>query len=61
MRDSNFRARLYESYASDHAGVDSGEAVHWVASRDFLPHLPADRSARVIDVGYARSRSRHRD
>lgn len=51
MRDSSFRARLYESYASDHAGVDSGEAVHWVARRDILPHLPEDRAARVVDVG----------
>ncbi len=47
----SFRTRLYESYASDHAGVDSGEAVHWVVQRDILPHLPADRSARIIDVG----------
>lgn len=46
-----FRARLYESYASDHAGVDSGEAVHWVAQRDILPHLPQDRGARIVDVG----------
>lgn len=51
MRNSDFRARLYQSYASDHAGVDSGEAVHWVVQRDVLPHLPADRSARIVDVG----------
>jgi 2-polyprenyl-3-methyl-5-hydroxy-6-metoxy-1,4-benzoquinol methylase len=25
--------------------------VHWVVQRDILPHLPADRSARIVDVG----------
>ena len=51
MPEQNFRARLYESYASDHAGVDSGRAVHWIARRDILPHLPEDRAAHIVDVG----------
>jgi 2-polyprenyl-3-methyl-5-hydroxy-6-metoxy-1,4-benzoquinol methylase len=51
MTDDQMRARLYRAYASDHAGVDDGVAVRLVARRDIVPHLPADRGARVVDVG----------
>lgn len=46
-----FRERMYRHYASDHAGL-----VNWAAERRIvralvLPHLPADKSATILDVG----------
>ncbi|MFB9236891.1 class I SAM-dependent methyltransferase [Plantactinospora siamensis] len=46
------QARLYESYASTHAGVGDGRAAALVYRRDIRPHLlrPGE-PARVLDIG----------
>ncbi len=44
--------RLYESYASTHAGHGNGAAVRLVYRRDIRPHLPAHpHEKRVLDLG----------
>jgi 2-polyprenyl-3-methyl-5-hydroxy-6-metoxy-1,4-benzoquinol methylase len=44
------RRRLYERYATDHAGTTEAAASPAVR-RDILPHLPADRGAEILDIG----------
>lgn len=44
------RDRLYESYASTHAGCGAGPAPGLAYRRDIRPHLPG-RAARVLDIG----------
>lgn len=44
------RTRLYEAYASSHAGV-SGQEASPSAHRDVIRHLPDDRSVSVVDIG----------
>jgi SAM-dependent methyltransferase len=46
---SVLRDRLYESYASTHAGHVEGPATGLVYRRDIRPHLP--KSGRVLDIG----------
>lgn len=47
----DYRGRLYDAYSSTHAGVAAdSESVH-AFRRDILPYLPADRQARVTDLG----------
>jgi 2-polyprenyl-3-methyl-5-hydroxy-6-metoxy-1,4-benzoquinol methylase len=50
---SSFRNRLYESYASQHAG-GNGEAAALVYRRDIRPLLPAPEAGPVIDLGCGR-------
>lgn len=45
------RDRLYEAYASQHAGVDGGRATSLVYRRDIRPALPATGTGPVLDIG----------
>lgn len=47
----DYRARLYDSYSSTHAGVSADAGSEHAFRRDILPHLPMDRTARVTDLG----------
>jgi SAM-dependent methyltransferase len=48
---SDYRSRLYEAYASTHAGVAHGASGLLAFKRDIARHLPADRSAAIVDLG----------
>lgn len=45
------RARVYERYASTHAGYARRSDVRLVFRRDIAPRLPADRAAAILDLG----------
>lgn len=45
------RNRLYDAYASTHAGLSDYGIAELSCRRDIAPHLPADRSARILDLG----------
>jgi 2-polyprenyl-3-methyl-5-hydroxy-6-metoxy-1,4-benzoquinol methylase len=45
------RDRLYESYASQHAGSGGGIAAALVYRRDIRPWLPLPSAGQVIDIG----------
>lgn len=45
------RDRLYQAYASQHAGCGGGTAVAMVYRRDIRPWLPWPSAGRVIDIG----------
>lgn len=50
----SLRDRLYESYASTHAGSAAATATGLVYRRDIRPHLPRSlppRRSRVLDIG----------
>lgn len=51
MTSDDVRSALYARYASWHAGASPNAAAAAVFRRDILPFLPADRGARVLDVG----------
>jgi len=48
---STVRSRLYESYASEHAGYGNGKATALVYRRDIRPALPPPGKGPVIDLG----------
>lgn len=48
---AHFRDRLYAAYASTHAGDADRRAAVPVFRHDILPHLPRDKSSRVVDIG----------
>ena len=50
------RQRLYESYATTHAGCSSGEATALVYRRDIRPALPSPGAGPVIDLGCGQGR-----
>lgn len=50
-RTAALRSRLYESYATTHAGISSATTAGLVYRRDIRPHLPRDPGARILDVG----------
>jgi 2-polyprenyl-3-methyl-5-hydroxy-6-metoxy-1,4-benzoquinol methylase len=50
-RQAAIRNRLYESYATTHAGVGTGDAARLVFRRDIQPYLPPQPSARIVDIG----------
>ena len=50
-RHGALRDRLYEAYASQHAGCGSGEATALIYRRDIRPALPAPRAGLVVDIG----------
>ncbi|MGH3326861.1 MAG: class I SAM-dependent methyltransferase [Streptomycetales bacterium] len=51
-RKKAFRDRLYESYASTHAGYESRTATRLIYRRDIRPCLPAGRTGqRVLEIG----------
>jgi predicted TPR repeat methyltransferase len=45
------RDRLYEAYASQHAGSADSRAAGLIYRRDIRPALPAPASGRVLDIG----------
>jgi predicted TPR repeat methyltransferase len=45
------RDRLYDAYASQHAGYGDGEAAALVYRRDIRPVLPAPDAGQVLDIG----------
>ena len=45
------RSRLYESYASQHAGTGGGEATPLIYRRDIRPLLPPPAAGPVVDIG----------
>ena len=45
------RERLYEAYASEHAGCASSEAAALVYRRDVRPALPPPNMGPVVDIG----------
>ena len=47
----SLRDRLYEAYASQHAGQGNGEATATVYRRDLRPLLPPPDMGPVIDIG----------
>ena len=51
---AGLRSRLYESYASQHAGTDSGEAAALIYRRDIRPLLPPPAAGPVVDIGCGR-------
>lgn len=51
-----YRGRLYEAYSTHHSGVADDAAAGLSFRRDIEPHLPADRSARVVDLGCGQGR-----
>lgn len=50
------RNRLYQAYASQHAGCDDGKAVALVYRRDIRPLLPRQADGPVIDIGCGQGR-----
>jgi 2-polyprenyl-3-methyl-5-hydroxy-6-metoxy-1,4-benzoquinol methylase len=48
------RSRLYEAYASQHAGHGNGEAAALVYRRDIRPLLPPPEVGPVVDIGCGR-------
>ncbi len=51
---SSLRSRLYESYASQHAGLVPGDAVRLIYRRDIRPLLPPPEAGPVVDIGCGR-------
>ena len=47
----DLRARLYEAYASQHAGCGSGRAAAFIYSRDIRPRLLPPDAGPVVDIG----------
>jgi len=45
------RGRLYESYASQHAGAGSADATRVIYRRDIRPLLPPPTAGPVVDIG----------
>ena len=45
------RGRLYEAYASQHAGFGSSNAAGLIYRRDIRPMLPPPSTGKVIDIG----------
>ena len=51
---ADLRSRLYEAYASQHAGQGSGEAAALVYRRDIRPLLPPPADGPAVDIGCGR-------
>jgi 2-polyprenyl-3-methyl-5-hydroxy-6-metoxy-1,4-benzoquinol methylase len=51
---ANLRSRLYEAYASQHAGTGTDEAAALVYRRDIRPLLPPPAAGPVVDIGCGR-------
>lgn len=49
-----FRGRLYEAYASQHAGCGNGAAAALIYRRDIRPALPLPGVGSVVDIGCGR-------
>jgi 2-polyprenyl-3-methyl-5-hydroxy-6-metoxy-1,4-benzoquinol methylase len=51
---TDLRSRLYEAYASQHAGYGGEEAAALVYRRDIRPLLPPPATGPVVDIGCGR-------
>ena len=51
---AGLRDRLYEAYATQHAGCGNGEAAGLIYRRDIRPMLPLPGSGPVMDIGCGR-------
>jgi SAM-dependent methyltransferase len=51
MTDGSRRDRLYESYASQHAGCANGVSTALIYRRDIRPLLPSSATGPVLDIG----------
>jgi 2-polyprenyl-3-methyl-5-hydroxy-6-metoxy-1,4-benzoquinol methylase len=51
MDRAMLRERLYETYASQHAGHGNGEAAALTYRRDIRPALPSPGTGMVLDIG----------
>jgi 2-polyprenyl-3-methyl-5-hydroxy-6-metoxy-1,4-benzoquinol methylase len=51
---ADLRNRLYEAYASQHAGAGGGEAAALTYRRDIRPLLPPPAAGPVVDIGCGR-------
>ena len=51
---ADLRSRLYEAYASQHAGCGGDEAAARVYRRDIRPLLPLPTAGPVVDIGCGR-------
>jgi 2-polyprenyl-3-methyl-5-hydroxy-6-metoxy-1,4-benzoquinol methylase len=51
---ADLRSRLYEAYASQHAGIGDGEAAILIYRRDIRPLLPLPAAGPVVDIGCGR-------
>ena len=51
---ADLRSRLYEAYASQHAGCGGDEAAALVYRRDIRPLLPPPAAGPVVDIGCGR-------
>ena len=51
---AHLRSRLYEAYASQHAGSGGGEAAALVYRRDIRPLLPPPAAGPAVDLGCGR-------
>ncbi len=49
--EAALRDRLYEAYASQHAGRSSAEAARLAYRRDIRPALPPSHTGLVLDIG----------
>jgi 2-polyprenyl-3-methyl-5-hydroxy-6-metoxy-1,4-benzoquinol methylase len=51
---TDLRSRLYEAYATEHAGCGGGEAAAFFYRRDIRPLLPPPTAGPVVDIGCGR-------
>jgi 2-polyprenyl-3-methyl-5-hydroxy-6-metoxy-1,4-benzoquinol methylase len=51
---ADLRNRLYETYASQHAGISGAKAAALVYRRDIRPLLPPPTAGPVVDIGCGR-------
>jgi 2-polyprenyl-3-methyl-5-hydroxy-6-metoxy-1,4-benzoquinol methylase len=51
---ARFRSRLYETYATQHAGVEPSRAGQAIYRRDIRPLLPPPHRGEVLDLGCGR-------
>ena len=48
---ADMRSRLYEAYASQHAGTGDGDAAALIYRRDIRPLFPPPAAGLVADIG----------
>jgi SAM-dependent methyltransferase len=49
--EATLRDRLYQAYASQHAGCGGGDATRLIYRRDIRPALPPPSAGPVVDIG----------
>jgi 2-polyprenyl-3-methyl-5-hydroxy-6-metoxy-1,4-benzoquinol methylase len=48
---ADMRSRLYEAYASQHAGTGDSDAAALIYRRDIRPLLPSPAADPIVDIG----------